>query len=622
MLQRCCEAMVEHLDAALGRIWTLAEGGEVLDLEASAGMYSHTDGAHGRVPVGRFKIGLIAKERRPLLTNAIAGDPRIHDQAWVAREGLVSFAGHPLIDQGRLVGVIAMFARRPLSAATLQALESAANVIATAIDRTLAEEARSRSERRFRALIENSSDLVSVLDATGRILYASPSTARILGLPPEQFVGKDLGDLAHAEDRSHVRSLVTQLGKEGGRSVTGEVRLRDGSGQWRWLGVTAGNLLGEPAVEGFVFNFRDTTAQKRAEAQLQHDALHDALTGLPNRVLLVERLERAVARSHRRPGRRFAVLFLDLDGFKIVNDSLGHETGDRLLVELAPRIEGCLRASDTCARLGGDEFVVLLDEIGDVGRAVDVAERIQHQVGLPFSIGGREVTLSASIGIVVGDAGHRRADDILRDADIAMYRAKARGRARYEVFNAEMRQAAVARLALRNAIRQAVDRQRLRVLYQPIVSLASGRLSGFEALVRWQDPDRGLVLPDEFVPVAEEGALIVTIDRWVLGEACRQLRAWQREVPAARALAMNVNVSSRHFTGASFAQEIRGLLGECELEACALELEITESTIMDNVRWSPASSTRSRASAYAWRSTTSARATRRWPTSPGFPSTR
>jgi diguanylate cyclase (GGDEF)-like protein/PAS domain S-box-containing protein len=583
MLQRCCQAMVEHLDAALGRIWTLAEGGEVLDLDASAGLYSHTDGAHGRIPVGRFKIGLIAQERRPLLTNAVAGDPRIHDQEWVAREGLVSFAGHPLVVQGRLVGVIGMFARRPLSPATLQALESAANVVATAIDRTLAEQARGRSEQRFRALIENSSDLVSVLDATGRILYASPSTARVLGFPAEQLVGKELDHLVHSEDRAHARSLVKELLKEEGRSMTGEVRLRDGSGQWRWLGVTARNLLGEPAVEGLVFNYRDTTAQKRAEAQLHHDALHDALTGLPNRALLVERLERSVTRSHRHPGRRFAVLFLDLDGFKIVNDSLGHETGDRLLVELAPRIEGCLRTSDTCARLGGDEFVVLLDEIADVGGAVDVAERIQHQVGLPFSIGGREVTLSASIGIVVGEAGYRRADDILRDADIAMYRAKARGRARHEIFNAEMRQAAVSRLALRNAIRQAVDRHRLRVLYQPIVSLASGRLSGFEALVRWQDPERGLMLPDEFVPVAEESALIVSIDRWVLREACRQLRAWQRAVPAARALTMNVNVSSRHFTGAHFAEEIRALLGECELEPGALELEITESTIMDNV---------------------------------------
>ena len=583
MLRRCGEAMVEQLDAALGRIWTLDASGDVLELQASAGMYTHTDGAHGRVPVGRHEIGFIAQERRPYLTNAVTGDARVHDQEWVRREGLVSFAGHPLIVEDRLVGVIAMFARTALSEATLQALEAAANVIASAIERKRAEEARSRSERRFRALIEDSSDVVAVLDARGHILYASPSTARVLGMPPDEHLGKCLFDLVHSEDRAHARSLVNGLLEEAGGAVTGEVRLRDGNGEWRWLGVTGRNLLGEPAVEGLVLNYRDTTAQKRAEAQLQHDALHDALTGLPNRALLVERLERAATRSRRHPSHRFAVLFLDLDGFKLVNDSLGHETGDRLLVALAPRIEGCLRSSDTCARLGGDEFVVLLDEVGDVGGAVDVAERIQEQVEAPFPIAGHEVRVSASIGIVIGGADDRRADDILRDADIAMYRAKARGRSRHEIFDVEMRREAVARLTLQSALRQAVDQRQLRVFYQPIVSLRSGGLVGFEALVRWQDPLRGLVLPDEFVPVAEEGALIVSIDRWVLREACLQLRAWRKALPAARALTMNVNVSSRHFTGPHLAPEIRTLLGESELPPASLELEITERTIMDNV---------------------------------------
>jgi diguanylate cyclase (GGDEF)-like protein/PAS domain S-box-containing protein len=583
MLQRCCEALVEHLDAALGRVFTLDEGSDVLELQASAGLYTHIDGPHGRIPVGRLEVGLVALNRRPHLTNAVAGDPFVPDQDWVRREGLVSFAGHPLVVEGRLVGVIAMFARRPLSEATQQALEAAANVVASAVLRKRAEEARLRSERRFRALIEHSSDLVSVLDSSGHVVYASPSTARVLGAPPEQHLGRRLEDLVHPEDRAHARSLVQELLEEGGQGVTGEVRLRDGSGEWRWLGVTGRNLLSEPAVAGLVLNLRDVTAQKQADAQMQHDALHDALTGMPNRALLVERLERAATRSRRYPERRFAVLFLDLDGFKFVNDSLGHETGDRLLVALAPRIEGCLRSSDTCARLGGDEFVVLLDEVGDVAGAVDVAERIQQQVSAPFAIEGREVQVSASIGIVIGGATHQRAEDILRDADIAMYRAKARGRSRHEIFDVEMRRVAVARLALETALRQAVDQQRLRVFYQPIVTLQSGRLAGFEALVRWQDPERGLVLPGEFVPVAEEGALIVSIDRWVLREACRQLRAWRASLPAARELNINVNVSSRHFTGSHLAQEIQALLGEFELDAPSLELEITESTIMDNV---------------------------------------
>jgi diguanylate cyclase (GGDEF)-like protein/PAS domain S-box-containing protein len=583
MLQHCCEALVAHLDAALARVFTLDEGSDVLELQASAGLYTHTDGPHHRIPVGRLEVGRIALNRRPHLTNAVASDPFVPDQDWVRRERLVSFAGHPLVVEGRLVGVIAMFARQPLSEATQQALEAAANVVASAVDRKRGEEARVRSERRFRALIEHSSDLVSVLDAGGHVVYASSSTARVLGASPDQQLGRRLEDLVHPEDRAHARSLVQALLEEGGQGVTGEVRLRDGSGEWRWLGVTGRNLLSEPAVAGLVLNLRDVTAQKQAEAQMQHDALHDALTGMPNRALLVERLERAATRSRRYPERRFAVLFLDLDGFKFVNDSLGHETGDRLLVALAPRIEGCLRSSDTCARLGGDEFVVLLDEVGDVAGAVDVAERIQQQVCAPFVIDGREVRVSASIGIVIGGTTHQRADDILRDADIAMYRAKARGRSRHEIFDVEMRRVAVARLALETALRQAVDQQRLRVFYQPIVTLQSGRLAGFEALVRWQDPERGLVLPGEFVPVAEEGALIVSIDRWVLREACRQLRAWRASLPAARALNINVNVSSRHFTGSHLAQEIQALLGEFELDAPSLELEITESTIMDNV---------------------------------------
>ncbi len=446
-------------------------------------------------------------------------------------------------------------------------------------ERRRLEDKRLRSERRFRALIENSSDLVAVLDAAGRIRYSSPSTARILSIPPDRLVNESLPRLVHPEDRAHTRLLIEELVAGGDQSITGEFRLMDGGGAWRWMGVTGSNLLGEAAVEGLVFNCRDMTAQKQAEARLRHDVLHDALTGLPNRVLLVERLEHAAARARRNPSRRYAVLFLDLDGFKAVNDSLGHETGDRLLVELVPRIRRCLRASDTCARLGGDEFIVVLDDIGDERSAVDVAERIQDQVGSLDCVDGCEVRISASIGIVIADASYDRVEDILRDADVAMYRAKTAGRARHEIFDVGMRQPPDERLALEGALARALDQDRLSVVYQPIVSLPSGRLLGFEALARWHDPERGMLLPEEFVPVAEESDLIARVDRRVLREACRQLQAWREAIPAAVPLGVSVNVSRRYLESGHLPHDVRRCLARTGLRGSDLELEIAESML-------------------------------------------
>jgi diguanylate cyclase (GGDEF)-like protein len=314
----------------------------------------------------------------------------------------------------------------------------------------------------------------------------------------------------------------------------------------------------------------------------------DPLTGLPNRALFMDRLERLLT-SGQGAGTGFAVLFLDVDRFKVVNDSLGHVAGDELLVEIAKRLESSLRASDTVARfgdhtlarMGGDEFTILLDGIGDADRALAIANRLRAAVAQPFQLQGREVVTSISIGLVVSADRYRRAEDMVRDADTAMYRAKELGKARCEIFDTSMVTAAEERLELEQDLRRALDRHELEVYYQPIVSLAESRLTGFEALLRWNHPVRGLVLPGEFIPMAEDTGLIVPIGTWVLHEACRQLRTWDQEFPAAGGLVVNVNLSARQCTHPDLLRDVRRILDETGMPPSRLKLEITEGVILE-----------------------------------------
>jgi diguanylate cyclase (GGDEF)-like protein len=316
----------------------------------------------------------------------------------------------------------------------------------------------------------------------------------------------------------------------------------------------------------------------------------DPLTGLPNRVLFMDRLERLLA-SSQAAGTGFAVLFLDIDRFKIINDSLGHVAGDELLVEIAKRLESSLRASDTVARfegnhtlarMGGDEFTVLLDGIGDGDRALAIANRLCAAVAQPFQLQGREVVTSISVGLVVSANRYQRAEDMVRDADTAMYRAKELGKARCEVFDTSMLTAAEERLGLEQDLRRALERQELELYYQPIVSLSESRLTGFEALLRWNHPVRGLVLPAKFIPVAEDTGVIVPIGTWVLHEACRQLRRWDEEFPAARDLVVNVNLSARQCTHPDLLQEVRRILDDTGVAPSRLKLEITEGVVLEH----------------------------------------
>jgi diguanylate cyclase (GGDEF)-like protein len=320
----------------------------------------------------------------------------------------------------------------------------------------------------------------------------------------------------------------------------------------------------------------------KAEEQLMHDAMHDSLTGLPNRALFMDRLSQAIEHTRRRPDFLFSVLFLDLDSFKNVNDSLGHTSGDTLLMMISRRLKETVRSSDTVARLGGDEFVILCENTTDQEATEVISRKIQKQVCEPFLIHGHTVFVSASIGIVKGLANYSSSEEILRDADIAMYRAKTLGKARYEVFNEALRSQVVTRLQVESDLRMAIERNEFVLYYQPIVSLKNGVLSGFEALIRWNHPTHGLLLPKDFLQVAEETGLIVPIDHWVLQEACGQLVRWQEKSDEMKSLSMNVNISGKQFSDPNLIDTISKVLNYTGLPARSLKLEITESVIIDN----------------------------------------
>ncbi len=323
--------------------------------------------------------------------------------------------------------------------------------------------------------------------------------------------------------------------------------------------------------------------RKQVEEQLRHNAFHDALTGLPNRAFFMERLKQTLQRAKRQKNYLFAVLFLDLDRFKVINDSLGHLKGDQFLIAIANRLEVCIRSTDIAARLGGDEFTILLDEIQNVSEAIKVAERIQQELTLPLELDGQEVFTTASIGIALSSTvEYDQAENLLRDADTAMYRAKALGKARYELFNQEMYTKALVRLQLENDLRRAIERHEFQLYYQPIVSLTNGRLSGFEALLRWQHPERGLISPTDFIPLVEETGMIVEVGYWTLHEACRQMQSWQESHPTNSLEKISVNLSVKQFSQRDLIEQIGEILHSTGLNADSLMLEITESAIMEN----------------------------------------
>ena len=433
-------------------------------------------------------------------------------------------------------------------------------------------------DRWLRVALENSPEIIKVVDPDGTLRYASPAFGRALGYDPGEAVGRmNVFNHVHPDDLPRVLGEAEKaLSKAGVATNKAEYRFRHKDGSWRWMEGAGTLLIDSPAARGFVVSARDVTERKALEERLMHQALHDPLTGLSNRRLFVDRLGHALERTRRRKGRRVAVLFMDLDDFKGVNDSLGHEAGDLLLAAAAERLRGRLRPEDTLARFGGDEFAVIVEDVGDPDKAVRVAERIAEAFGDPFGLEGRELYISASIGIALGNAPDDTAEDLLRDADTAMYRAKESG-AGHSVFDPAMRERAVGRLELENDLRRAVERGEFVIRYQPIVRLDGGAVCAVEALVRWEHPERGLLNPGGFVPAAEESGLIVPMGEQVLREACRTGRRWQEEHPRMPPLVVSVNLSARQLARPDLAETVERTLAETGLEARSLSLDVTET---------------------------------------------
>jgi diguanylate cyclase (GGDEF)-like protein/PAS domain S-box-containing protein len=439
-------------------------------------------------------------------------------------------------------------------------------------------------EARFRSLVQNSSDVVAVLDDGRRVTYESDAVRRVMGWEPAARRGQSFVEPVHPDDVAWFETFATGLAAAEGSLQPGEFRMRHADGSWRWIDAVGVNLAGDPAVGGVVLNYRDVTERKRLEDQLQHQAFHDPLTGLANRALFADRVTHALARRSRDADDQLAVLFLDLDDFKLVNDSLGHMAGDGLLEAVAGRIRASLRRQDTPARLGGDEFGILLED-ADREVAGQVAERILEALRQPCTVADRQLVVQASIGIALGSDHEREgtggtAEELLRNADAAMYTAKSRGKGRYQYYEEQMHAAALRRLELRERMERALAAGEFELRYQPVVELASGEMVGVEALARWRQPDGSLLLPAEFIPHAEETGLIIPLGRWVLEESVRQADAWHRAAPH-RPFSMAVNVSSRQLSDAGFIDFVAGTLARASLAAGDLVLELTESALLE-----------------------------------------
>jgi diguanylate cyclase (GGDEF)-like protein/PAS domain S-box-containing protein len=458
--------------------------------------------------------------------------------------------------------------------------------MATAFDVTdhkLAEDAVRESERRLRDMLETVRLASLLLDSEGNVTFCNDYLLELLGLEQEQILGRNwFEQCLPPEQREAALARFREEMAAGAPSPHQEGTVLTAHGERRllaWSSTLLKDLEGRPV--GTASLGVDMTEQKRAESKLLHDAMHDALTGLPNRALFMDRLGGAMARSKRRPSYQFAVVFLDVDRFKVVNDSLGHLMGDQLLMEIGRRLEGCLRPGDTVARLGGDEFTVLLDDMADTQVPARVAERIQAALNAPFQVAGREVFVTVSMGIAQNKARYQHPEDFLRDADTAMYHAKATGKARHQEFDTAMHARAMGLLQIENDLRKAVERGELRLYYQPFLSLRTGAIAGFEALVRWQHPQRGLVPPGDFIRVAEETGLILPLGSWVLNEACRQLRAWDAHLPD-ESLVMSVNLSGKQFSQPDLRREVSHVLEGTGIVPRRLKLEITESVLMED----------------------------------------
>ena len=455
----------------------------------------------------------------------------------------------------------------------------------TAFLRDISERKRSQAElenreQRFRALVEKSWSGVALLDANLAFSYAGASTERLLGYTEEDLAGTSFLAYLHPRERETLRELLGALAAGSAHESQAELRFRHRSGVWIWLEAFAQNMLHEPSVGAIVLNYRDVTQRKATEKQLEYQAYYDALTGLPNRLLFRDRVVNALAQANRNR-RGVAVMYLDLDHFKLVNDSLGHSLGDALLSEVAARLQSCVRASDTISRLGGDEFTILLIDTSSSEAIAGVARKILQSFAHPIRVEGHELFVTASIGISIFPGDGEDVETLLRCADSAMYRAKELGRNQAQMFTASMNERYGRRLALEQSLHHALERDELVLHYQPIFDRNRKKIVSLEALVRWDHPERGLVQPAEFIGLAEETGLIVPIGEWVLRRVCHDLREWRGSgLPPMR---VGVNIAAPQFQQLSFALVVGSILREYSCDPAMLELEITETVAVQNI---------------------------------------
>ncbi|MGZ6637559.1 MAG: putative bifunctional diguanylate cyclase/phosphodiesterase [Solirubrobacteraceae bacterium] len=501
--------------------------------------------------------------------------------------------GHVLPDGGRHACAFDIAPRRAARAVLVLAgpaapskalcasLDALATQVALALESAaLTEEVhRRRGEARFGSLVRHASDLITVIGADGTITYQSPSIERVLGYAPEAVIGTPFARLVDPGERGRLLQVLAG-GGAGGQGQVLECSLIHADGHARQFEILCTDLSDDESVKGIVLNGRDVSERKAFEEQLTHQAFHDPVTGLANRALFGERVRHAIARG-RREQQSVAVVFLDLDDFKTINDSLGHSVGDQVLIEVAKRIATSVRTSDTAARFGGDEFALLLEDIADVQEGADTAERLLEAIAVPLRAGHKELSLRCSIGMsIAGADGTADADELIRDADAAMYIAKREGKGSYRVFQPAMHEGVLAHLELRTDLQRAIATDQLVLHYQPVVRLEDATVSGVEALLRWRHPERGLVPPDEFIPLAEDTGLIVPIGRWVLREACRQGSRMMSMLPEGPRPSMSVNLSLKQLQHSDIVGDVRDALADSGLPAELLTLEITETVLM------------------------------------------
>jgi diguanylate cyclase (GGDEF)-like protein/PAS domain S-box-containing protein len=539
------------------------------------------DTERGRGPTGR-----VIRSGHPVACQNMLNDPNFAPWREAAQQrGYQSSLVLPMFNNGEVFGTLNIYSAEvyAFNPKEVELLTQLTDSLSFGIVALRAEQSLRESEQRYRLLAENISDLVCIHDRDRRYLYLSPSCKSLLGYGYEELIGEDPYILFHPDDRDRISEefSAAMLGKN---NISITYRISQKSGNYIWLETLTKPILDAAGqVIQIQTTSRDITERILVQERFKYEALHDALTGLPNRNLLMERLKLGINRIHNFEGYHFAILFLDLDRFKVINDSLGHLVGDQLLIAVAHKFQSILRSTDLVTRIGGDEFVILLDEIKDIQEAIRATENIFEALACPLIIEEREIYISTSIGIVFGTKDYILANDLLRDADIAMYRAKKKGKARYEIFDREMHAIAINRLHLEHDLRRAIKKHQFLVYYQPIIDIFNNCLIGFEALVRWQHPTRGFISPAEFIPLAEETNLIITIDSWMLSTACQQLATWNKKFPSYQPLKMSINLSAQDLRQVNLMAEIDTILRETGLEGNTITLEITESMLIEDI---------------------------------------